>query len=64
VSSAGFTSTITSLYHGSLPGMGQATLFNLPDVLSLPSGTYIWFMLVNGSSGVFFGSVQTSITSN
>jgi len=64
VSSAGFTSTVTSLYHGSLPNFGQATLFNLPDVSSLPSGPYVWFMVVNGATGVFFGSVQTSITSH
>jgi hypothetical protein len=60
--SSGFTPAVTALYHGPLAIFGPAALFNIPDSSALPPGTYVWFILVNGSTGTFFDTVETTIT--
>jgi hypothetical protein len=57
----GFTTTTTALYHGAVPTFGPAPLFTIPNVSSLPSGTYSWFVVVMGAGGTVFDIVQTNI---
>jgi hypothetical protein len=60
--SSGFTSAVTVLFHGALPTFGPATVVNIPDVSALPAATYTWFVVVNGTTGAFVDTVQTTIT--
>jgi hypothetical protein len=59
---SGFTPAVTALYHGPLAIFGPAALFNIPDSSVLAPGTYVWFILVNGPTGTFFDTVETTIT--
>ena len=61
LTSLGFSTTAGAIYHGLLPSFGPTPLLNIPNVSVLPSGDYVWFIVVNGASGLVFGTVQTNI---
>ena len=61
LSTVGFTPTMTVLFHGPLPSVGPTPLFTIPNVSTVPSGSYVWFIVVTGAKGTVFDLVQTTI---
>ena len=51
LSGAGFTPTVTAIYHGPLPSFAPVPVLNLANVSVLPPGTYSWFVIANGANG-------------
>jgi hypothetical protein len=62
----GFVPAQRRLYAGALPGFPASTLVNLPAAGTLPPGTYVWFVAVDGDTNgtmnaTFFDYVVTVI---
>ncbi len=60
-----FASTVTRLFTGDLPAFGPLVFLDVPNVSTLPPGTYWWVVIIDNDSngvpnGTFFDFVQTS----
>ncbi|PYR80896.1 MAG: hypothetical protein DMF87_07300 [Acidobacteria bacterium] len=63
----GFVPALARAYAGPLPTFGPSTLIDVPDVATLPSGGYLWFVLADPTvdgvpTGEFSDFVLTVLT--
>jgi hypothetical protein len=61
LSTSGFTPMVTPVYSGPLPNFGLTSVLTIPDVSTVPSGSYLWVIVVTGATGTVYDLVQTIV---